>query len=208
MPGMITHASLIVVVSQSGRSAEIVRLLDQNAGQAGIISITNTEDSPLALQSDVTILTRAGEEFSVSSKTYVTALLALEVFGASWCGDDLQQIFADLSAAPVSTQRYLAHWRDHVTGLARELAGVHHLFLVGRGRSLSAVGTGALIAKESTRFHVEGMSSAAFRHGPMEMLGPEVMVLVFEGDPPTRDLNRKLVTDIRHRSGRAELIGP
>ncbi len=48
---------------------------------------------------------------------------------------------------------------------------------------------------------------AAFRHGPMEMVGPEVMVMVFEGDPPTRELNQKLVKDIRDRSGRAELIG-
>jgi glucosamine--fructose-6-phosphate aminotransferase (isomerizing) len=208
MSGVLTSTSLIVVVSQSGRSAEIVRLLDQNAGKAGIIGITNTENSPLALQADVTILTRAGEEFSVSSKTYVTALLALEVFGASWCGDDLQQAFADLSTAPVVAQRYLSYWRDHVAALADKLADVRYLFLVGRGRSLSAVGTGALIAKESTRFHVEGMSSAAFRHGPMEMLGPDVMVLVFEGDLPTRDLNRKLITDVRDRSGRAELIGP
>lgn len=208
MSGVLTHTSLIVVVSQSGRSAEVVRLIDQNAGRAAIISITNTENSPLALQSDITILTRAGDEFSVSSKTYVTALLALEVLGAAWCGDDLEQAFADLSAAPEVARRYLSHWRDHVAALAEKLADIRYLFIVGRGRSLSAVGTGALIAKESTRFHVEGMSSAAFRHGPMEMLGPDVMVLIFEGDLPTRDLNRKLIADVRDRSGRAELIGP
>jgi hypothetical protein len=50
-----------------------------------------------------------------------------------------------------------------VTVLAEGLANVRSLFLVGRGRSLSAVGTGALIAKESTRFQVGGMSSATFR---------------------------------------------
>ena len=50
------------------------------------------------------------------------------------------------------------------------LNNTRHLFLVGRGASLASVATGALIIKESDHFHAEGMSSAAFRHGPFEML--------------------------------------
>ena len=56
-----------------------------------------------------------------------------------------------------------------------------HLFLVGQGASLAAVGTGAGIVKEADHFHGEGMSSAAFRHGPFEMLSDETFVLVFGG---------------------------
>jgi glucosamine--fructose-6-phosphate aminotransferase (isomerizing) len=81
------------------------------------------------------------------------------------------------------------------------------LFLVGRGASLAAVGTGALIVKESDHFHAEGMSSASFRHGPFEMLGEETFVIVFAGDTKTRDLNLRLLADIRQEGGRAELIG-
>ena len=43
--------TLIVAVSQSGRSAEAVRLLDMNGGRAAIIAVTNTPGSPLALRS-------------------------------------------------------------------------------------------------------------------------------------------------------------
>jgi glucosamine--fructose-6-phosphate aminotransferase (isomerizing) len=77
--------------------------------------------------------------------------------------------------------------------------------MVGRGSSLAAVGTGALIVKEAAHSHAEGMSSAAFRHGPFEMLNEETFVLVFSGDSRTRDLNRRLLEDVRDRRGRAEL---
>ncbi|MFZ0539209.1 MAG: SIS domain-containing protein, partial [Candidatus Sulfotelmatobacter sp.] len=79
--------------------------------------------------------------------------------------------------------------------------------LVGRGPSLAAVGTGALTIKESDHFPAEGMSSAAFRHGPLEMLGHETFVFVFSGEDKTRELNQSLFADIRAKGGRAELIG-
>ncbi len=177
--------TLIIAVSQSGQSAEVVRLLEINRGKSAVIAITNTADSALAVNANATILTRAGEEFSVSCKTYVTALMAL--------------------SSP-AVQTYLDSWKQHVRGLAQLLERARHLFLVGRGTSLAAVGTGALIIKESDHFHAEGMSSAAFRHGPFEMLSDETFVLVFEGDDRTCDLNRGLLEDIRERNGRTELV--
>jgi glucosamine--fructose-6-phosphate aminotransferase (isomerizing) len=51
------------------------------------------------------------------------------------------------------------------------------------------------------------MSSAAFRHGPFEMLSDKTFVLVFAGDGKTRDLNLRLLDDIRQQQGRAELVG-
>jgi len=71
---------------------------------------------------------------------------------------------------------------------------------------LSVVGTGALIIKESDHFLAEGMSSAAFRHAPFEMLNGEVFVLIFAGEKRTRDLNRRLLDDIRSQQGRAEMV--
>src|SRR5208337_1293308 len=81
-PKLLDRQTLIVAVSQSGRSAEIVRLLDENGRRAPIIGVTNTDDSPLALQADSAFLTKAGQESSVSCKTYVTALMALHHLGS------------------------------------------------------------------------------------------------------------------------------
>jgi glucosamine--fructose-6-phosphate aminotransferase (isomerizing) len=51
------------------------------------------------------------------------------------------------------------------------------------------------------------MSSAAFRHGPLEMLSEQVFVGVFSGDEKTRALNDALLSDIRNTGGRGEIIG-
>ncbi len=198
--------TLLVVVSQSGGSAEILRLIEVNR-QAPLLAVTNTEDSPLARAAGLSLLTQAGPEFSVSCKTYVAALLALQWLAGVFAGADEKTTLRGLEPAALLAREYLADWRSHAAALAGELQGIRHLFLTGRGRSLAAAGTGALITKESARFPAEGMSSAALRHGPMEMLRNDILTLVFAGDEPTRDLNRRLVTQLRAAGWRCDEIG-
>jgi len=199
--------TLIVAVSQSGQSAEMLRLIEMNHGHSAVIAVTNTPDSPLAKSAYVAVVTQAGKEFSVSCKTYVTALMALEWLGHALCQRDLRRTRSALKRAAPAVAAYLAHWKQNVQNLACQLKDIRHLFLVGRGASLAAVGTGALIVKESDHFHAEGMSSAAFRHGPLEMLSEENFVLVFSGNKKTKDLNRRLLEDIQEKGGRAEFLG-
>lgn len=203
---LLEEKSLIIVVSQSGQSAEIVGLLDVNQRRCPIIAVTNTATSPLANQSDVTILTHAGKEFSVSCKTYLTTLMALRWLGTILCDGVLDLLREELALCAPAVQQYLNRWKNHASAFVNLLAGIQHLFIVGRGASLAAVGTGALIIKESDHFPAEGLSSAAFRHGPFEMLGQKSFVLVFGGDHRTRDLNLRLLHDIRKHQGRAEFV--
>ena len=204
---LLAANSLVVAVSQSGRSVEILRLLDVNRGRATLIAVTNTPESPLAKRSDAAVFTHAGEEFSVSCKTYVSTLFALKFLGDQLCRVPLGRTRKELKAALLPVAQYLSGWRAHVEFLLSKLSGIRQLFLVGRGPSLAAVGTGALILKESTQYPAEGLSSAAFRHGPFEMLGPESFVLVFGGISKTRELNKRLLEDIRGQQGRTEFVG-
>lgn len=198
--------TVFVAVSQSGRSAEIVRLLKVNRRQSPVIGVTNTGGSPLARNADAVVLTHAGTEASVSCKTYVTTLAALRWVGDLISDRELRDSSRDLRQASHAVESYLLHWRDHVGGLANSLDEVRNLFLVGRGNSLAAVGTGALIIKESTHRAAEGLSSAGFRHGPFEMVGPGTFVLVFGGDRKTIKLNQKLLGDIHAHRGKGEMV--
>jgi glucosamine--fructose-6-phosphate aminotransferase (isomerizing) len=199
--------TLVVAVSQSGQSAEVIRLLEINRGRSTLIAVTNTEDSPLARRADALVLTKAGEEFSVSCKTYVSGLMALTWVGNALCHRDPRSTSKELNQAAPAVSAYLSQWQNYVRNLVAELKDIGHLFLVGRGASLAAARAGALIVKESDRFHAEAMSSAAFRHGPFEMLSKETFVLIFSGDVRTQALNRKLFEDIREQQSWAELVG-
>ncbi len=199
--------TLIVAVSQSGQSAEMVRLAEVNRSRSAVIAVTNTPQSPLVEHASAALFTQAGAEFSVSCKTYVTALMVLKWLGDTLCQRNATQSWNELGNAAPAVASYLADWKSYVSLLVQKLDGIRHLFLVGRGASLAAVGTGALIVKESDHFHAEGMSSAAFRHGPLEMLSEEIFVVVFSGDNKTRELNHRLLADIQQGGGRAELVG-
>jgi glutamine---fructose-6-phosphate transaminase (isomerizing) len=204
---LLDPRTFLLAVSQSGQSAEIVRLLEINQKRATLLGLTNTSDSPMAKGCDTTVLTQAGDEHSVSCKTYVTALMALKWLGDLLCGRDLSQTKGELELVAPAVAVYLKNWERHVATLAEELQEVQQLFLVGRGSSLATVGTGGLIVKESDHFPAEGMSSASFRHGPMEMLNKNMYVLVFSGEATTRALNRSLLEDIRAQGGRAGWVG-
>ncbi|RPI28882.1 MAG: SIS domain-containing protein [Acidobacteria bacterium] len=205
--GAMNKNTLLVAVSQSGRSIEIVRLLELSKDRRSrLLGVTNDETSPLAVQSEGLVMMRAGEEVSVSCKTYLATLLALEWLGAVLVGGDADETRAVLGEAATATENYLRKWESHVEAFARSLEGVGQVFVVGRGRSLATAETGGLILKESTHVPAEGMSSAAFRHGPFETLSDHIFVLVMEGDSVTAALNRRLVEDIRAAGGRAALV--
>jgi glucosamine--fructose-6-phosphate aminotransferase (isomerizing) len=206
--GLLNESTLLVAVSQSGRSAETLRVLEMNGGRATVIGITNDALSPLGTQSAFAVVTAAGEEYSVSCKTYVATLLALRVLGAALCGMDVAARLHELQGAAPAVEAYLANWQAHAGELMDTLKDARHFFLVGRGTSLAAARAGALVIKESTHVHAEGMSSAAFRHGPFEMLSPEVFVGVLAGDEPTRALNHKLVADICGAGAQGAWIAP
>ena len=203
---LLESDSLIIVVSQSGQSAEIVALADAVRGRAPLIALTNTSASPLASSADVVLHMHAGPEATVACKTYVCSLLVLEWLGALLTGQDAATVREELSHAAPAVERYLAHWREHVASLAEQLVPVRRIFITGRGRSLAAAENGGLILKEAMRFHAEGMSCPAFRHGPFEVLRDEVLVIVMAGDSRTASQNRRLADDITRAGGRAAVV--
>jgi glutamine---fructose-6-phosphate transaminase (isomerizing) len=198
--------ALTLIVSQSGESAEIVRLLSGDSLKGPTIGVTNTAQSTLATRSQVAIFTEAGPESTVSCKTYLASLAALHWIGAAIAGEDPSAVRSQIVAALEGVAAYLEDWQAHVDWFASHLQGVSRVFVAGRGWSLATAGTGGLILKESTRIAAEGMSSAALRHGPFESLSNSVLCLICEGDSISRSLNRRLCTDILEARGRALLL--
>ena len=103
--------TLIVAVSQSGQSVEMVRLAEVNHKRSAVIAVTNTPQSPLVEHATAALLTSAGKEFSVSCKTYVTALMALKWLGDILCQRDASQSRRELKSAAPAAAAYLADWK-------------------------------------------------------------------------------------------------
>ena len=206
MAECLTADVLVVAVSQSGQSAETLALLGLVNGRVPLIAVTNDAASPLARRSDVRLLMHAGPESSVSCKTYLASLLTLEWLAAILTAQDVAVVEQELEPAAAAVELYLEGYETHVEYLREAVVGVRQLYVAGRGPSLATAGTGGLILKESARFSAEGMSSAAFRHGPLEAVNSSVFVAVMAGDRRCEVLNRRLARDIRHAGGRSEIV--
>jgi glucosamine--fructose-6-phosphate aminotransferase (isomerizing) len=150
----------------------------------------------------------AGIESTVACKSYVTSLVVLHWLTALLCREDLSEASREIETAEQGVERYLGHWRLHVDQWIDLTNEVQCLFVTGRGASLATTGTAGLILKESTRRPAEGMSSAAFRHGPLEVIGPHVLVLVLAGEARVNAQNRRLYEDILGGGGRAVWLAP
>lgn len=208
LPDLFSKNTLTIAVSQSGESAEIVRLLSDDYLKGPVIGITNTPNSTLARRSSIALLTEAGPESTVSCKTYLAGLQALHWLGAIFLNEKLTLTIKHLEDAASAVETYLSQWKTHTASLHHELEGIEQIFVTGRGYSLATAGTGGLILKESTRSSAEGMSSSAFRHGPLEMLSKRVLACICLGDPKTATLNQRLYEEAHKAQAKAFLIGP
>ena len=198
--------TLLVLVSQSGESAEVVGLLRERGAFGHVVGVTNHPESTLGRVAGTVVPLHAGLESTVSCKTYIATLAALHWLGTALIGGDEAAALAELEAVAAPMRAYLDAMDEHVATLAPQVADVRSIFVTGRGSSLATAGTGGLILKESTRQPAEGMSCPAFRHGPIEMIGEHVLVLVLAGEARVAPLHRRLAEDIRRDGGKVALI--
>ncbi|MBI9044662.1 MAG: SIS domain-containing protein [Anaerolineaceae bacterium] len=201
----INERSLVWLVSQSGQSAEILTLLDvmkKKAPKAKIIASTNEPDSPLAKAAHAVLLIRAGDEYTVSTRTYLNTLIT-NMFGVEYLKgkkiaktkEAIQNIIPEISA-------YVQNWQEHVQSWKEQLYLPGKFFLLGRGPSMAAVMTGALTTKEAAKWQLEGITTAHFRHGPLEMADENLTAIILSGCEKTKDLNRNLALDIKKYGGK------
>lgn len=185
-PGLLTSGSLLWITSQSGRSGEVVALLDRLGTSIPrprlVLGVTNDEASPLAGGCDVLIGLRAGAESTVSTKSYMNSLAAQHLLTTRLTGgpdDAAAETVADaadeLEALPVP--------QDAIRSVAaRVLAATEpRIALIGDADQAASALMGALVIKESAKLAAEAFAPGEFRHGPLELGGPGLFALVFTG---------------------------
>jgi glutamine---fructose-6-phosphate transaminase (isomerizing) len=195
-PQLINRKTLLIMTSQSGRSAEVLALLDKVVpGQ--VLAITNSADNPLAQCANAVLQIHAGDEAAVSTKTYVNTIATLAQAGRVLTNSALAQTQAQLRETASAADRYLADWQARAAEVADAIGMPERLFLLGRGATLASVWAGALVLKESAKINAEGLSAGQFRHGPLELADARVTTLIFDGEGPGAALNRKLAAELR-----------
>jgi glucosamine--fructose-6-phosphate aminotransferase (isomerizing) len=134
----------------------------------------------------------SGEEHTVGTRSYLNSLAAHLMATEAALGRPVPRDVYDM---PGRLAGYLNQWDAH---LAAWDAAVSEeiLFTVGRGASLAAARTGALIVKEAAKTPLEAMSAPQFRHGPLEMADGRTCVIVLPGTAAEAVPNDRLADDL------------
>lgn len=204
---LITPETLIVLISQSGYSVEVVRLLNKIPAETPIIGITNDSTSPLALRSTALLTLQAGTEQTVSTKTYTATVALLHLLGTILTDDTVEDSIDDVRRVAEAIRVGLPRWEAGASKAVQVNKMPTYAVFLGRGLSRASALTGALIVKETAKFPTEGMTSGQFRHGPIEAVQPGVTVVMFTSPGRTDVLHAPLSERIASLGGHVISIG-
>lgn len=199
------EGTLVLGISQSGRSPDIVAVLAEGRRQGALTAaITNEPASDLAGQADHVLALHTGRERAVAAtKTYTAELALVALLGVTLAGDEAAR--ATLDGLPGLVARTLA---ANEAG-AREIVAwqaAPACVVVGRGYNYATVYELALKLKELTHLIAEPYSSADFMHGPVAVVEPNFPVLLVAPSGLMLPEMRELAQLLRSRGAELAVI--
>lgn len=197
--------SAILLLSRSGKSIEVVTLLDR-AAKAGVkvVGVTNAPDSPLGKRSDAPVLLGIGFDHAISVVTYSTVALAGGLLAAAAIGKppDAEALRRSFDALP----KAIDGWRAQLAGNAWFTADKATYFLARLGSLASAHET-RLMWEETAKAPASALTTGGFRHGPQEIVEPGLRVGLWIDAKTRREEDFALARDLRKLGTKVMTIG-
>ena len=182
---IIVPKSLIIVVSQSGETADSLAAL-RLAEERGVpvLGIVNVVGSSIARESDYILYTYAGPEISVATtKAYSTQLIAMYLIAiqaAKVKGRIDEERYAglltEMAALPDKIQKTLDD-KERLQWFASKYANAKDIFFIGRGLDYAISLEGSLKMKEISYIHSEAYAAGELKHGPISLVENGILVI-------------------------------
>jgi glucosamine--fructose-6-phosphate aminotransferase (isomerizing) len=194
-------ASLSILLTTSGESAELVEILNR-AGDREIGLICNNPASTCWNLAKRRLPILAGPEYGNATKTYTnstaaTIILASEIAGLPWQSDAERaaEVFAS-HLEPIFNMR-----RD----LEEFCRGAANTEIIGRGSAFGAAMMSALCIREMSGYRAAPHTGAGFKHGPnLDVDASHVAIIFAVGR--VAELGVKLARECNRRGGKVVLV--
>jgi len=203
----IPAESVLIVISRSGRSVEIVQLLAKaRESGATVIGITNVQDGTLAREAQIPLVIPVALDHAISVNTYTTLALAAGVLAASITGSFGAPLAASLSRSFAAAARAIPGWQVQIEN-SPWLTPHSVTYFLARGSSLGSAYESRLMWEEGAKSPATAMGAASFRHGPQEIVGKGVRFGIWIDAGKMRDQDLALARDLRKLGASVMLIG-
>lgn len=210
---LITENSLLIVVSQSGETADTLAVLrDAKRIGARVLAITNVVGSSVSREAHHVVYTWAGPEIAVAStKAYETQLIAMYILGI-YFGEIKGTINNELSEALKEELMNLSEKVKEILTQKEKLqkyASKNYMdkdvFFLGRGLDYAVALEGSLKLKEISYIHSEAYAGGELKHGTIALIEDGTPIIALLTDEKLKD---KMISNIREVVTRgAKILG-
>ncbi len=168
-----TGRELVIAVSQSGRSAEVVELA-RDIPRDRLVTITNYRPSPLGELAGVDLGLGDHADSAVSFLTFSATLLAFGMLADHWAGTlAVEHWEAEVRAALSAAESAEPALDD----FAEVLAAAPFIDFVAPAPIAAIAEEAALVFREGPLVAATGMETRLYLHGPMDVAGPGAHVI-------------------------------
>ena len=206
---IIIDETLFVAISQSGETADILEALKiaKKINKKIIrLCISNSAESSITRNSDLTFLTNAGPEIGVAStKAFITQLVSLAlltcsigVIKKSIDRDQEKDIVSGLKRLPGLINNTLLQ-EAQIQKLAARFLDKNSTLFLGRGTMYGVAMEGALKLKEISYIHAEAFPAGELKHGPIALIDDSIPVIAIA---PNDELLSKLKSNLQEVKSR------
>ncbi len=203
---LLRKDTVVVGVSQSGESFEVVEILKRLPGGVPFLTVTNEPSSMLARHGTEVLLSKAGPEEMTSTKSYISIALVKLILGWALAGKWNDKKRGEIRDLIDHFDKLLASHPDWLPKVKQFFGAYEYMELIGRGPAYSSVLQGALMFREAVRNPAGGSLGGEFRHGPMEMVREGFKAVVFAPEGKTFKQSLKMAGDIIGFGGKVMVL--
>ena len=202
-PGSIEENSIIIAISQSGESADVLEAVKiGKQANCKIIAIVNLMTSSLAREADVVIGMNCGPEIGVAAtKSFTSQLVILYKIVQKLSNNNITINFENFSKSVLK----ILENPVKIKQIAKVLKNVSDIYILGRGINYPIAIETALKLKELTYIHAEGIAGGELKHGPLALMDESVFVIIINPNDSTYSDTLTSAREIKARG--AKIIG-
>lgn len=208
---ILDENSLVVVVSQSGETADTLAAL-REAQKRGcrVLGIVNVVGSSIAREADNVMYTWAGPEIAVATtKAYSAQLIALYLLSLKFADArgklteaELASYIKDLKRLPQQIELVMNN-KERIQRFANRYIAAKDIFFIGRGIDYAISLEASLKLKEISYIHSEAYAAGELKHGTISLIEDGTLVAAVSTQP---DLYKKTLSNIVEVKSRGAFV--
>lgn len=211
---IIKEGDLVIVISQSGETADSLAALDLAKSKGAIIfGVCNVVGSSIPRATHAGAYTHAGPEIGVASTkaftAQVTVLTMMALLIAERKGTiteaNFRHLLTEFETIPDKVEKCLK-LNDQIKYLAEEFKDARNFLYLGRGFNFPVALEGALKLKEISYIHAEGYPAAEMKHGPIALIDEEMPVVFIAPNDSSYEKVVSNIQEVKARKGRVIAI--